>query len=147
MTITKNFVLFPYFKPLNVNLFQKTVVPLFSSKVQRYKAILSEANVKTNRVKSTKWTHYKKTRNFRTSYKELIWYTNYRNIRIHTFGKRWSFKLGTFSLCASIITLLACEPAALLKRDSNRGLFLWILRNFWEHLFWNTSGSDYFSFC
>ena len=27
------------------------------------------------------------------------------------------------------------SPATLLKRDSGTGVFLWILRNFWEHLF------------
>ena len=27
----------------------------------------------------------------RTSYKELIWCTNYRNVHIRTFFKRWSF--------------------------------------------------------
>ena len=30
-------------------------------------------------------------------------------------------------------------PATLLKRDSNTNVFLWMLRNFWEHLFWRTS--------
>ena len=29
--------------------------------------------------------------------------------------------------------------ATLLNRDSNTGDFLWILQNFWEHLFWRTS--------
>ena len=29
--------------------------------------------------------------------------------------------------------------ASLLKRDSNTGVFLWILQNFTEHLFWRTS--------
>ena len=32
----------------------------------------------------------------------------------------------------------------LLKRDSNRGLFLLNLSNFWEHLFWGTSANDCF---
>ena len=32
--------------------------------------------------------------------------------------------------------MLAWRPAILLRRDSNPGVFLWILRNFWEHLFW-----------
>ena len=36
------------------------------------------------------------------------------------------------------------SPAFLLKRDSNTGLFLWILRNFKEHLFWRTSANRYF---
>ena len=32
----------------------------------------------------------------------------------------------------------------LLKRDSNSGVFLWILRNFQEHLFWKTSANGCF---
>ena len=42
------------------------------------------------------------------------------------------------------ITLQACRPPALLKRDSNAGAFLWILRNFKEHLFWSTSPNGCF---
>ena len=30
-------------------------------------------------------------------------------------------------------------PVTLLKRDSNTGVFLWILQNFQEHLSWKTS--------
>ena len=33
------------------------------------------------------------------------------------------------------------SPATLLKRDSNTGLFLWVLRNFKEHLFWRISAN------
>ena len=33
----------------------------------------------------------------------------------------------------------SCRPASLLKTDSNTGVFLWILRNFQEHLFRRTS--------
>ena len=32
-------------------------------------------------------------------------------------------------------------PGTLLKRDSNTSVFLWILWNFWEHLFWRTSAN------
>ena len=35
----------------------------------------------------------------------------------------------------------------LLKRDSNTGVFLWILRNFLKHLFWRTSVNYCFLFC
>ena len=35
----------------------------------------------------------------------------------------------------------AFKPAYLLKRDSNRGVFLW---SFWEYLFWSTSSNDCF---
>ena len=38
----------------------------------------------------------------------------------------------------------AFRPATLLKRDSNRGVVLWILRNFQEHLFWRTSANGCF---
>ena len=49
-------------------------------------------------------------------------------------------------LCLSLflIKLQDSSPAFLLKRDSNTGLFLWILRNFKEHLFWRTSANRYF---
>ena len=35
--------------------------------------------------------------------------------------------------------LRAFRPATLLKRDSYKGVFLWNLRNYEEHLFWRTS--------
>ena len=69
-----------------------------------YKIAISEANVKVNRMVSTKWTYRKEWsfasnyfifRTFcfslRTSYKELIWCTNYPNVHVRTFCKRWSF--------------------------------------------------------
>ena len=67
-----------------------------------YKNVTSEANVKTNRVLTTKWNHHKKRSlstaslfwNFcfslRTFYRELFWFTNYPNVHIHTPCKRWS---------------------------------------------------------
>ena len=68
-----------------------------------YKTAISEANVKTNKTVTTKWT-YRKERSFattlffwkfsfslRTSYKELICCTNNPNAHICTFCKRWSF--------------------------------------------------------
>ena len=66
-----------------------------------YKPAISEANVKTNRMVSPKWTYHKERSNyfiffkilfqFKNSYKELIWCTNDPNIHNHTFCKRWSF--------------------------------------------------------
>ena len=38
----------------------------------------------------------------------------------------------------------AWRPATLLKRDSDTSVFLWILRNFPEHLFWKTSANGCF---
>ena len=38
----------------------------------------------------------------------------------------------------------SCRSAILLKRDSNTDVFLWILRNFLEHLFWRTSANGCF---
>ena len=38
------------------------------------------------------------------------------------------------------------RAVTLLKRDSNTGVFLWNLQNFWEQLFWRTSTNDYFLF-
>ena len=72
-----------------------------------YKTALSEANVKANRMGSTKWTYHEK-RSFASNYfffwkfyfslgtsqKELIWYTNNPNMHIHTFRKRLSFIWG-----------------------------------------------------
>ena len=36
------------------------------------------------------------------------------------------------------------KNATLLKGDSNTGVFLWILQNFWEELFWRTSANGCF---
>ena len=85
-----------------------------------YKTALSEANVKTNRMRSAKLTYHKErsfactTFRFRkfcvsvaTSYIELILCTNHPNIHIHTFRKRWSFTLGCFF------------PVSILKIDLN----------------------------
>ena len=39
-----------------------------------------------------------------------------------------------------------CTVVSILKRDSGTGVFLWILRNFWEHLFYRTPLDDCFYF-
>ena len=78
MTISGNFEFFQYFNfetdfLENENLFQKTGVPFFneSIKIEKasfpYKTAISEANVKTNRMVSTKWTYYKE-RSFASNY-------------------------------------------------------------------------------
>ena len=70
VTITGNFEHFQYFKfetdfLENENLFQKTGVPFLvdCTKIENalfpYKTAISEANVKTNRIASTRWTHHK----------------------------------------------------------------------------------------
>ena len=43
-------------------------------------------------------------------------------------------------LCWSLflVKFQAWRPVALLKRDSNRDVFLWILRSFWENIFQRT---------
>ena len=43
-----------------------------------------------------------------------------------------------------LIKLKAFSTAALSKWDSNTSVFLWILRNFEEHLFWETTVNGYF---
>ena len=43
---------------------------------------------------------------------------------------------------AALKNPLVFRPATLLKRDSSTGAFLWILRNFYGHLFWRTSAND-----
>ena len=72
-----------------------------------YKTALSEANVKTNRMGSTKLTYHKE-RSFASNHfpfsKILFQFRNlvYRvdlkhpNVHIHTFRKGWSFTLGCF---------------------------------------------------
>ena len=78
-----------------------------------YITAISEANVKTNKMVTTKWTYHKE-RSFasnclsfflrfyfslRTSYKELICNTNNPNAHICTFCKRWSFILTVLFPC------------------------------------------------
>ena len=43
-----------------------------------------------------------------------------------------------------LIKLQASRPTTLLKPYSNTGVFLWILQNFQEHLFWRRPGSSCF---
>ena len=111
MTITRNFKRFQYFNfkanfLKNEKFFLKTEVFFLveSTKIENatfpYKTLLTEANVKTNRMGS-KWT-YHKGQGFAsnyfifqkicfsrgTSYKELIGCTNYPNVHIHAFRKR-----------------------------------------------------------
>ena len=70
MTITEDFVRFQYLNfetssLKNKNLFQKTAAPFLVESIEienktfSYKTTLSEANVKTNRMESTKWTYHK----------------------------------------------------------------------------------------
>ena len=76
VTTTGNFECFPYFIfdadfLKDKNLFQKTGVLFFSTKIESaifpHKTALPEANVKTNRMRSTKWT-YHKGQSFATNY-------------------------------------------------------------------------------
>ena len=76
MTISENFEHFQYFNfetdfLENENFFQKTGVLVERTKIKKasfpYKTAISEANVKTNRMVSTKWT-YKKERSFASNY-------------------------------------------------------------------------------
>ena len=73
------------------------------------KTALTEANVKTNRMGSSKLNYHKEgvflvatiffwksCFSIRTSYKELIWCANYQNVHFHTFRKRLSFTWGYF---------------------------------------------------
>ena len=79
------------------------------------KTALSEANVKANRMGSTKLTSLPVTTflflkfcfSLGTSYIELIWCTNHPSVHIHTFWKCWSFTLGCFF------------PVSILKIDVN----------------------------
>ena len=42
------------------------------------------------------------------------------------------------SLFNKVAGVQVIRPSTLLKRDSNTGIFLWILQNIYEHLFWRT---------
>ena len=93
-----------------------------------YKTFMSETNVKTNRMVSTKWTYHKEpsfASNYffwkfcfssRTSYKELIQSTNDQNVHIHTFCKRWNFVWGCFF------------RVSILKQKISKALFIKELR-------------------
>ena len=79
MTISESFKRFQYFNfetnfLENENLFQKTGVPFFlveTTKAENtsfpLKTVLSEANVNTNRMATTKWSYHKKW-NFSRNY-------------------------------------------------------------------------------
>ena len=78
VAINENFKRFQYFNfetdfLENENLFQKTGVPFWveSTKIENasfpYKTAISEVNVKTNRMVTTKWT-YRKERNFASNH-------------------------------------------------------------------------------
>ena len=96
-TFSKNWSTVFWLKPLRL----KTSFP--------FKTGLSEANAKTNKMRTTKLTYHKEWSfisncfifwkicfSFRTSWNELIWCTNDPNvhIRIFIFRKRWSLILG-----------------------------------------------------
>ena len=74
-----------------------------------YETFISEANVKTIRMVSAKWTYHKKQSfiskyfnilifffSLGTSCKELVWCTNNPNFHVHTSCKCWSFILRLF---------------------------------------------------
>ena len=90
-----------------------------------YQFALLKANVKTNRIASTKWTYHKerslaskyfKIWNFkitwkicfslRTAYKELFWYTSDPNV-IFIFICPYSFFLQALKFCLRVI--FSCE--------------------------------------
>ena len=96
-----------------------------------YKTTLSEANVKTSRMGSTNGPITKNAAlpvsifwifffSIRTSYKELIWSTNYPNVHIHTFRKCWSFIWGCFF------------PMSILKTYSAAMISIWMCYVLWE---------------
>ena len=74
-----------------------------------YKTALPETNVKTN---SQRTVFYQQLLNicfqFKNLLQKLIWCTNYRNVRIHTFCQRWSFIFGCFSMRVSLKRLRQC---------------------------------------
>ena len=77
-----------------------------------YKTVISEANPKTNKIMSTKWTCYKE-RSFTSNY--FICFkicTNNLNVHIRTFCKRWSFLdlvLWPFFILVSILIIFQAK--------------------------------------
>ena len=146
MTITGNFECSQYFifetKFLkNKNLFFKKLgnsyvvnSTMIESVTYPYKTVLSGANVKINRVGSTKMDRSQRTQFFqypfyffwafcfsiRTFYKELIWSTNYPNVHIHTSQKCWSFIWG----CFFPVSILKTYSAATIRNDFNVSYFM-----------------------
>ena len=142
VTTTGNFGCFQYLNSetnflKNKNLFFKklenscVVENTIESITYPYKTTLSEANVKTSRMGSTKWTHHKECSfasvyfldffffSIRTCYKELIWSTKYPNVHIHTFRKCWSFIWGCFF------------PMSILKTYSAATTSIWMCHVLW----------------
>ena len=128
MTITGNFECFQYLSLKQIFWKTKTFFKKLeyrflveSTKIQKssfpYKTIISETNVKTNRMVSIKWTYHKEKSlqvtilffwkfcfSLRTSYKELIRCTNAPNAHIRTFCKCWSFIWRCFFLVSILKT-------------------------------------------
>ena len=122
----------------------KTGIPFLveSTKIEKasfpYKFAISEANVKTNRMVSTKWTYHKERSfvsncfNFcfssRTFYKGLIWRTNNPNAHICTYLRvfflgvsltRFSYWFCTISR-TSILTSTILSSHFNIKDDKNK---------------------------
>ena len=84
------------------------------------KAALSEANVKTNRMGTTKWTYHKEwsiSSNYLIFFGKFVpvlepleksWCTNNSNVNIQIFCNRWSLILGCF-FPVSIINLVLLQ--------------------------------------
>ena len=55
-----------------------------------------------------------------------------------------TFALFTGKQVCGILFVEALRPATLLKRDSNASIFLWVLWNFLQYLFWRISANSCF---
>ena len=103
-----------------------------STKIEKasfpYKTAISNPDVKTNRIDSTKWTYHKEWSlaiscliilrfcfSLRTSYKELIWCCNDPNAHTATFCKHWRF----IWRCYFLVSILKCSQKRL------EGTFVW----------------------
>ena len=117
-------------------LLQNTEVPFFSWKgIISIKTALSEANFKTNKMVTTKWT-YNKGRSFasnyliflkilfqfKNSYKELICCTKNPNANICTFYKCWTFIWWCF-FHVSILKLQVSSQGPILLNQFRKGDF------------------------
>ena len=129
--------------------------PLMFKERQKLQKTCKWVIIKSVAAKTKKWF----LRNFwENLYWEMIFFTvifskfckKLRSSHQRCYIKKDLFKIFVIftgkHLCWSLFWIKSQDwiPTTLLKRDSNAGVFLWILQNFSEHLFSKTSANDCF---
>ena len=71
---------------------------------------------------------------------KLLYRHNQKSIIYQTINDSFCKILPVFAFCYSFFSFPCCFLSInfILKRDSGTGVFLWILQNFWKHLFYRT---------